>query len=277
MKKEEIYKLNLAKKSRSRSYFTKSSSGTATLIARKKQAFLFLTCKHILDYPDTVYYYYTDSEGALTDIIKSVAIKVRQSNQIPELGEVIDVISDEKLDVALVGYIQPKQFVTEKKPTVESLRPIEIPLGQPDRLQVGSFVYVIGYPQGIKMITSGLVSIYHTAKGKKILLDVLFNQGASGAIVLAIMDGVPNFELIGIANAVSAEDEFYLIPEKGKDWDPTVEYKGKMYVRHRKLINYGITFIISIDKIYNFMKKYKREIIRRGFPVPELEKNIYSN
>ena len=62
------------------------------------------------------------------------------------------------------------------------------------------------------------------------MVDAMFSRGFSGGIVLAIRDGVPNFELVGMIKLVSAHSSFVLTPEKdgGGDlvFDPAVPYTG---------------------------------------------------
>jgi hypothetical protein len=65
------------------------------------------------------------------------------------------------------------------------------------------------------------------------LLDAVVNQDYSGGIVLAIKDGIPNFELVGIVQWVSKEDECYLGPVRRKNNQPynsLVPYNGETYV-----------------------------------------------
>ena len=65
---------------------------------------------------------------------------------------------------------------------------------------------------GHKMITRGIVSNTRDDKSDSFLIDALFNRGFSGGIILAIRDGVPNFELVGMAKSVSAKNEYLLTP-----------------------------------------------------------------
>lgn len=266
---EKAAATNLSKVSFSRSYYTRNAGGTATLLSKGQQRYLFLTCAHVLDFPDTTYFFYPKETGELTKYIHSVAIKVRQNNQIPEFGEVTIIASDREADLALVGFQFKKDVVTDKPPLMDLIPPLTVKLGNPKDLQWGSLLYLIGFPQGLKMITTGITSIPDDKPDRKILTDAPFNPGASGAIVLALRDGEV-LELVGIANAVSAEDEQYLVPETGKEWDPTVSFYGNSFVRKRKLINYGITFVIPVNQLISFLNQHREEIISRGYFLPDM-------
>lgn len=268
IKDQDISKINLQKKAHSITYFNKSVSGTASLLSKNDRNYLFLTCAHVLNFQDTIIFHFPTPQGEESNIVKSVAIKVRQSNHIPGYGDAIVIASDRSNDLALIGYLRPRTLVYSPKPIIESLLSLNVKIGNANDLDWGDFVYVIGYPQGLKMVTRGIVSIPEQGRKKRILIDALFNQGASGSIVLAIRDGIPNFELVGIAHAVSAENESYLVPEGERKWDPTAPYSGKMYVKKRKFINYGITFIIPINVILKFIDEHKKDILLQGFNLP---------
>jgi hypothetical protein len=112
----------------------------------------------------------------------------------------------------------------------------------------------MGYPAGYQMVTRGIVSNPKVNRKGEFLIDALFNQGISGGIVLAVRDGVPNFELVGIAKSVSASYKNVLKPvhESHQEmYNPNIPYEDELYVKVEKEINYGITFTISIAEIRN--------------------------
>ena len=118
------------------------------------------------------------------------------------------------------------------------------------------------------MITKGIVSQPNRDKKGSFLVDALFNKGFSGGIVLAIRDGVPNFELVGMAGSVSADINYLMVPPeniKETEFDPRIPFNDDIFVKAEKTINYGITFIISSEIIREFLLENRKSILGRGY------------
>ena len=64
--------------------------------------------------------------------------------------------------------------------------------------------------------------------------DALFNHGISGSPVFAIRDGIPNFELVGIASSSAAQASNILVPDE--DFKITnklrAPYNGEIFVEN---------------------------------------------
>lgn len=245
-------------------YADQSSSGTATIIYHNEGKVALLTCAHVVNYPDTVVTYFGDAEGNSTQFLETVCIKDKQviyAAGFPE-GSYLEIIAlDTKLDVAIIGRSYPI-LMNYKFPV------FAYPTGKAQELDWGTFVYVFGYPMNYQMITKALVSSPNRDSDGSFLLDAVVNQGYSGGIVLAIKDGIPNFELVGIVQWVPKEEEYYLGPLKRKNNQPynsLVPYKGDTYVRRHSNIKYGIAKIISIESIIEFLENSKSALIDRGY------------
>jgi hypothetical protein len=118
------------------------------------------------------------------------------------------------------------------------------------------------------MITRGIVSNPKSVDSGSFLVDALFNRGFSGGLVLAIKDGVPNFELVGMAKSVSAHSEYILRPEKTPDqhkYDPALPYLGEIHVELKREINYGITHSLSMEAIRDFFRANEDHLHKLGF------------
>ena len=87
---------------------------------------------------------------------------------------------DEKNDIAILS----KEFSTPPKLHIPVFR---YPIGKARELEWGSFIYLIGYPKGYKIITKGIVSDPDRDRQGSFLIDALFNSGLSGGILLAII------------------------------------------------------------------------------------------
>jgi hypothetical protein len=102
------------------------------------------------------------------------------------------------------------------------------------------------------------------------MIDAMFSRGFSGGIALAIRDGVPNFELVGIVKLVSAHSSYVLTPEKENGevvYDPAVPYSGALYVERRTEIESGITQAVPIEAIREFVRAQSSFLYSRGFSV----------
>ena len=245
-------------------FFNNATSGTATIILCQEQRIVLLTCAHIVNFPDTVINYHTMSDGRSSIFVQSVAVKERQSIFIADLWKIPEVHvlkMDLGKDIAIVGAQLPRME--------EQFIPVfNYPFGNGKKLQWGSFVYLIGFPRGYKMITRGIVSEPDRNKNGEFIIDVLFNQGSSGGLVLAVKDGVPNFEFMGVAKSAAAEFEYLVRPSKEYDqskFDLNFPYDGKLYVDYKASINYGITHVVSVEEIRQFFRENYNELREAGY------------
>ncbi len=242
---------------------SEASSGTGTIIHYAANRIALLTCAHLLYFKDTVYTYYEDNDPATRKYLQGVSIKTRQRNFFRDHhdGHELEILAiDREKDLALIG-----KYVKEHD---NILRPFPYPLGRSKKLEWGSFVYVMGYPIGYQMITRGIVSRPKTFKLDHFLIDAAFNEGFSGGVVLAIKDGVPNFEMVGVGKSASGSFESTLVPEKQDHeflYNPDVPYSGEVYVNLRKKVNYGITYAISTQAIRSFYKDNKLILEMNGY------------
>jgi Trypsin-like peptidase domain len=253
-------------------FLNKTSSGSATTIFYENKRIAFLTCAHVVVFSDTIITYYRKEDRKETEFIQSLAVKDRQSNYAASIQGARDLeilAIDKGSDLAVVGqrmYEQPAQSVTV----------FNYPFGRAKELEWGTFVYLFGYPAGYQMITKGIVSNPNRDKQGSFLTDAVSNRGFSGGIVLAIRDGVPNFELVGMVTLVPARQQFYMTPFKeGEivDFELDAPYKGDVYVESRSDIIYGIAPAISSEVIVDFLEKNQEQLQEKGYNVrPFLER-----
>ena len=265
----DIHNDSYLKKATREVFYNNSVIGTATVIQYRGRRLTLLTCAHIVDFPDTIITYFPTEEGKPSSYIQSIAFKQRQDNfiaDLPERGRLELLVMDKKRDIALLG----KMFTSD---THYPIPVFDYPLGKAKTLEWGSFVYLMGYPKGYQMVTEGIVSQPNRDSDGSFLVDALFNKGFSGGIVLAIRDGVPNFELVGIANSVSADYEYIMSPPENisrTGYDSRIPYQGEVFVEFNKVINYGITFIISMESIQTFIKENESVLSDKGYDLTPL-------
>ncbi|MBN1638871.1 MAG: trypsin-like peptidase domain-containing protein [Ignavibacteriales bacterium] len=264
IKEENVNSETIKFKTIGTSNFEQTASGTATLIYNSFGYVAFITCAHIIDFPDTIITYFIDENRNLTDIIQSISIKENQINYVSDLphgGDVEIITQDSQLDLAIVG----NKF---KEDEVKFLKVFEYPGGRAKELQWGSFVYVIGFPMNYKLVTKGIVSSPNIDSKGSFVIDAAFNRGFSGGIVLAIRDGIPNFELVGLVKSVPAFYEYYLKPVPGDErinFNPLIPYEGNIYIDKRINITFGITKVISIEVVRDYIKDNFDILKKKGY------------
>ncbi|MGQ9799771.1 MAG: S1 family peptidase [Ignavibacterium sp.] len=243
-----------------------SSSGTALVIYSENGNVALLTCSHTINFPDTLIVYKSDERGNATNYIESVSLKERHVIYVagfPE-GSTVDVlIDDPKSDLAILG---------RKYGTQSGIRfpYFNFKLGNAKDLEWGTFVYLMGYPINNKMITKGIVSSPNKDEIGSFLVDAVINPGFSGGIVLAIRDGVPNFELVGIVHSVPEEKEDMLYPDitdKAAKYNPVIPYKGDIYVKKHSSLRYGIARIVPVEAFKKLLEEKKEYLSKEGFPI----------
>ena len=247
-----------------KTYMDRSTSGTATLIYSSGGTLGLLTCAHVIDFPDTIISYYGEISGTPTDYIQSVAFKSKQfiyAAGFPEGSEVKEILADKSADIAILG----NHYSLEN---AVRFPVFDYPFGKAKELEWGDFVYVFGYPLNYKMISNAIVSSPDYDRSGSFFIDAVVNRGYSGGLVLAIRDGIPNFELVGIIEWVAEDNENILQPaplEGALKYNPLVPYSGSTFVKQEKFLKYGITKVISIESIKNFLEKNKDYFIQKGY------------
>ena len=248
--------------------FTEMSSGTGTILESTTNHLVLLTAAHVLNFADTVITYFSDSKGRRTDIVQSISFKQDQNiySNIPKGGELEIIMLDEKNDIALVGMKNK-----ELNPFDSQHPSFEYPIGNANELTWGNFVYIFGFPIHNKMLTKAIVSRPNKTNTRTFMVDAVLNRGASGGIVLAVRDGVPNFELVGIISRISGERTFVLLPEKlynDQNYQLDSRYEGNQYIGEIEGIRYGLTKVVTVEAIRKSIYDHAIEIRDKGYNVP---------
>ncbi len=242
----------------------KSLSGTATIIWAEGRRVALLTCAHIVAFPDTELTYHLGSDWHPTPFLKTFSVKERQLNFVgilPEGGALDILAMDKGADVAILG----KQF--DQAPSIP-LSVFPYPVGRASELEWGSFLYLFGYPSGYRMVTKGIVSSPNRDRRGGFLTDAVIGGGFSGGIAVAIRDGVPNFELVGMVKMVSARTSNVLRPPREEglvEYDPTVPYTGDVYVERDTDIEYGVSQAVPIEAILDVLEANRTALVARGY------------
>jgi hypothetical protein len=175
-------------------------------------------------------------------------------------------MEDEINDVALVGMKELNQ-----EPLSFEHPQFSYPIGNSDELTWGNFVYIFGFPIHNKMLTRAIVSRPSVSNKRTFMVDAVLNRGASGGMVLAVRDGVPNFELIGIVSSFNAERTFVLSPKElynDQTYQVDSRYEGNLYIGETKNIKYGMTKVVTIEAIRNSIFEHEEKINAAGYSIP---------
>ncbi|HUF07931.1 MAG TPA: serine protease [Rhodothermales bacterium] len=247
--------------------FTESVVGTGTVLQFSRSRLALLTSAHVVTFDDTVTTYYRDERGETG--VRSFAVKVKQRNyvaDIPGTGDLEVLARNDGLDIAIVGQsINTRDLIVPVFP---------LPPGKARDLDWGSFVYVIGFPAGLRMVTSGIVSQPSRDRDASFVTDVLFNRGMSGGAILAARSGGATLEWVGIATSGSATTEHMLAPNEKHLHEGLTSgepYEGEVFISRAQRIRYGVTMAVSIEAVRKLAADNRAHLLRRGYSLSVLE------
>lgn len=244
-----------------------SKAGTAITIMKNKRHAILITTQHALAYPDTLIAYKKGSNIPRKTYIESIGIKQNQRNYIVTTSGLydIDIIAEDvRQDMALIRLNVSDTYLEAS--------PLNIRIGKARDLQLGSFLYILGYPLGSPMVTRGIVSAPDYNGGGSFLTDALFNHGISGGLIIATRNNFQSFEWVGMAVTASATDQQFLVPdpERKDEYESMQAYTDTAYISERRIINYGITDATPIEEIMQFLLRNEDRLNRYGFSVADL-------
>ena len=250
------------------------AGSTGIVIASRPSVLTILTTDHGVSFPDTAINYFdagTESRdrAAAERVIERITIKMRQDNSVTGAYYVdpFEILArDPARDLALLGVRFEEYVDPGDRP------PSRLVAGDPGRLSLGSLVYVVGYPAGFQMVTQGIVSDPDRGSNDAFLLDGLWNQGMSGAPILAVRGEGDALEWVGIARAAAARTEDRLVAPEGaeREHDPLVPYEGPVYLQAVQEIRYGVTFSVPMTEIRRFLAEHRTRLSSLGYPLPVL-------
>lgn len=259
------------KKAAAQFSYTQAKAGTATIISRTDDNLVLITNDHVVSYPDTLVFFYDQGEQQTGNrrrgqerIVERISIRVNQINMIfnmPRFGPFEVVARDRNNDIALIAVKIPDEE------SMQRIRILSVGVGDPEKLNWGSFVYVFGYPKGYKMVSRAIVSDPNRDRHAGFLIDGQFNEGISGGLILAIRAETGEMEWVGMARAASASSKVVLVPvEKNvEDYAFHQTYSGEVFLDVITQIEYGITIPVSMKAIQNFFRGEDRRLRDDGY------------
>jgi hypothetical protein len=243
-------------------FTTNSVAGTGLIVTKSVDKILILSCFHVFDFEDTVKTYYLDKDKIKTKYLQSLSKKFGQTIYITHKNGSISqgklITQDEKNDIALIETQTIENMLTEL--------PFQGSFGKDSKIKLGQEVYLLGFPKGHFMVTRGLAS---PSKYKdKFIVDTSFNRGFSGGITITFDNQTGNYHYIGMANSTAYDSQIALSPSDGiinLEAYKSSPYEDEVYIKELKMINYGITFVVSDGIITDFFKREEENLRQLGY------------
>lgn len=250
--------------------FEHTKAGTAIILSADNDNITLLTTAHTLNFSESIVTYREQTGQTSTAYVESVSFLEGRNNRLyadPDIGGFDILAMDEYRDLALLS-VEPDHYDQTE------FADLEVPMGNAEELEWGTFVYVFGYPKGVQMVSRALVSEPERSPQYSFVLDAVFNPGFSGGIIMALRDGVPNFEWVGMVQAASADRRQVLTPddEAGADYPEGVAFENEIFVEHVDDIHYGITMSISSNRIRDFFEEHEALLESNDVPVSKILK-----
>ena len=242
--------------------------GTGLLLSRRATGMsldggVILTAAHVVSAPDTVRAYLWDSRGRPTGALASISVKVSGFVFVTGQGG-----GSAGATVRRVDKGQDLALLTVSIPTgVTTMAGFGYRIGNGAELDWGNFVYLIGYPHGQAQMTWGIVS--RGEPGGAFTVDATVNFGYSGGPVLAVRDGLPNLELVGICRGASVNKFRYLAPNDlvATGARMTSRMIEDTLVKEMQQVEYGTAFIVPVEVIRPFVLSAREIFAEKGIDV----------
>jgi hypothetical protein len=234
--------------------------GTATILPSAPGTVALLTCAHVVTARDTLISFFDPDSETSIGYIRSISLKEKQENWVKDLspcGPFPVLASDAATDIAILS--KPCEAPGTAAPA------FPFPMGHAGELRWGSVVYIFGYPLGNPAVTRAIVSKPDPADAPEFSVDALLNKGFSGGVILAVRDGMPHFELVGMVKSVSSKEEYYLRPASDdKKYYEVFPYTGEIHIGTSETVSYGLNYVIPAETIRAFCSMHKDELARAG-------------
>ncbi|MCG8607158.1 serine protease, partial [bacterium] len=210
--------------------------------------YVILTSSHLVAPQDTTELYYQDENGLQTDvilaryIITSVSILVRHGNHLLAGAELI--CHDGGLDLAVI------ELETERRLGTSFRKPIGYDLN----IGWGDWVFIFGYPNGIKQLTGGWVS--EGPYRNSLAVDAVVRHGYSGGPVFGISPGNQELAFVGLIKSVPKSTFDYIAPDI---WLPPgdpirSQDLNKLVVKSQSMVDYGTAYFVSPRSVKRFFQ-----------------------
>lgn len=246
-------------------YTEQGNAGTGISILANDNYTLFITAYHVTANSDTVITYKTKGFKR-GKYIKSIAVKQSSQTYLFDgtmLVQLQRIAVNPGDDLALL--VGNRNYYNYYAPS------LSIRTGAAKNLQLGSVIYVLGYPLGSPMVTAGMVSAPNFDGQGSFLTDALFNHGISGGIIIASNNHYKNFDWVGMVTTASVKRISFLVPNPDYKFYTDFElYSDSIFVDRKSFINYGLSRAVPIEEILNFIYSNEDKLNKYGLSATNL-------
>lgn len=239
---------------------TKTGGGLIIDYDKNRNIYTILTSNHLVSPKDTTFVYYLDEHGNNTDalfakyVITDVRITTQGKSTFHAVAKV--VATDYHNDIAIIQAQTELNLGTEFKN----------PLGFDLKLDWGDWVYVFGYPKGIKQISGGLVS--PAPYPNTLSADVVIRRGYSGGPVFGILKKAENIQLalVGLVKSAPYSTLNYITLSNKLPEGYQLQRKdlNQLIVANEMIIDYGTAYFVSPSAIKKFFRSRQNYLTSIG-------------
>lgn len=242
---------------------TISGGGLIINFDKDNSRYTILTSNHLVSPKDTIDIYYLDEYGNETDvlfaryIVRDVMVSVRGISNWPNKARII--ATDKRYDLAII----------ESK-TTQKLG-IEFPyqVGYEEKLSWGDWVFLFGFPKGIRQMSGGWVS--ESPYPGTLAMDAVVRYGYSGGPVFAFSKYFRKLVLVGLIKSVPLSTLEFIAPEHPlpKGHQLTKEDLKTLVVEKKNMVDYGTAYFVTAGAIKKFLRNNRENIEDTGIYLDE--------
>ncbi len=227
-------------------------------VDRLNSNYTILTSSHLVSPEDTVNVFYMDEEGAKTDVLfaryvlKSSRITVRDGNVVsPEAELIADSYAN---DLAIIK-VEAKERLG---------REFRNQIGYDLDLDWGDWVFLFGYPKGIKQMSGGWVS--KSPYPRTIAIDAVVRFGYSGGPVFTFSKDKTELAFVGVIKSVPRTNLDYIAPDQTLPVGSSIGSQDlpKLAVKRQIMVDYGTAYFVNIKTIKSFIKSSRSAMAKSG-------------
>ncbi|HEX9653528.1 MAG TPA: serine protease, partial [bacterium] len=224
--------------------------------------YIILTSNHLVAPQDTTDIYYLDEYGQNTDvlfaryIVKNVDILVRGDSNWRAEAKLI--ISEEIEDLAII------ESQTNNLLGVEFHNRVGFDLD----LGWGDWVFLFGFPKGVKQISGGWVS--ESPYPSTLTVDAVVRFGFSGGPVFALAGDPAKLDFVGVIKSVPRSTLDFIAPAVAwpMGYGLAPEDISDLVVKKEIMVEYGTAYFVSPKTLQRFFNTNRNAIERAGVRLP---------
>lgn len=236
---------------------TLSGGGLVIHIGHPESRYAILTSSHLVAPDDTTDIYYLDENGNATDIlftryvIKGLSISVRGPSN---WGAEATLIADDPVNDLAIISVETENSLGREFPNE---------IGYHLDLDWGDWVFLFGYPKGIKQMTGGWIS--RAPYSNTLAVDAVVRFGYSGGPVFAISHDA-KLVFVGLIKSVPSGAMDYIAPDASlpMGYRLTQEEVENLIVKREMLVEYGTAYFVNPKTLKKFFRAGRAILANSG-------------